>query len=332
MLAGLQAIAHMNRMEDWNEPRLVLAVKRTANLARAAEALGIDHSTVFRRLKALEDRLGVRLFERLPGGSYEATPAGERMASAAERMEDEAQALDRDLTGRDHRPSGRLRVTSSETLAYRELTRHLADFRKMYPGILVELVVDNRVLSLSRREADIALRPTRPKEGDLWGRKLADVAWTLYGARSHLGANGSVFSSPQEAFDRHHLIGWEEAIVGIQAAVWLNRRAPPEAFAYRTNSLVNQFVAAKAGIGLALLPCYLGDGDTDLVRALPNPVPELAAELWIVTHADLKKTARVRAFFDIVGEGLAREHDRFDGGSQDGSGAAAGLLRSVPAS
>lgn len=118
---------------------------------------------------------------------------------------------------------------------------------------------------------------------------------------------------PSRAPNRHALIGWEESTVGIQAADWLNRRAPVEAFAYRTNSLVNQFAAAKAGIGLALLPCYLGDGDTDLVRALPEPVPELAGELWIVTHADLKKTARVRAFFDTVGEGLAREQDRFDG-------------------
>jgi len=88
---------------------------------------------------------------------------------------------------------------------------------------------------------------------------------------------------------------------------------PDDTFVYRTNSLVNQFVAAKAGIGLALLPCYLGDEDADLVRALPGPVPDQAGELWIVTHADLKRTARVRAFFDIVGEGLAREHNLFDG-------------------
>jgi DNA-binding transcriptional LysR family regulator len=299
-------------MDDWNEPRLVLAVKRAQSLTGAAKALGINHSTVFRRLNALERRLGARLFERLPGGFYEATAAGERMADSAERMEDETLALARDLTGRDHRPSGRLRVTSSETLAYRLLTRHLAAFRQAHPRIVVELVIDNRVLSLSRREADIALRPLRPKEGDLWGRKLADVAWAIYGARTYLDANGGALSS-LEALDRHALIGWEEATVGIQAADWLTRLASAEAFAYRTNSLVNQFVAAKAGIGLALLPCYLGEGDADLVRALPAPVPDLAGELWIVTHADLKRTARVRAFFDLVGEGIGREQYLFGG-------------------
>ena len=299
-------------MEDWNEPQLVLAVHRASSLTGAAKALDIDHSTAFRRLNALEARLGVRLFERLPGGAYQATAAGERMAAAAERMEDEALTIDRDIAGRDHRLSGRLRVTSSETLAYRKLTSHLARFRQTHPGIVVELVVDNRVLNLSRREADIALRPMRPKEGDLWGRKLADVAWTVYGAVDYLEESGGAVSSP-EGLGRHALIGWEDTAVGIMAADWLNRMVPDDAFVYRTNSLVNQFVAARAGIGLALLPCYLGDEDADLVRALPGPVPDLAGELWIVTHADLKRTARVRAFFDIVGEGLAREHNLFDG-------------------
>jgi molybdate transport repressor ModE-like protein len=298
-------------MDDWNEPRLVLAVARAGSLTSAAKALGIDHSTAFRRLNALEEKLGVRLFERLPGGSYQPTPAGERMAAAAERMEQEALALDRDIAGRDLRLSGRLRVTSSETLAYRLLTRHLASFRQAHPGILVELAIDNRVLSLSRREADIALRPVRPKEGDLWGRKLADVAWTVYGAHAYLDANGAPVTL--EDLGRHALIGWDESAGRIGAATWLERVAPVDAVVYRTTSLVNQLVAAKAGIGLAVLPCYLGDPEPELARAVSTPVSDLAAELWIVTHADLKGTARVRAFFDVVGEGLARERDLFEG-------------------
>lgn len=299
-------------MDDWNDLRLVLAVHRTGGLGAAASVLRVDHSTAFRRLNALEKKLGVRLFERLPGGLYQPTPAGARMATAAERMEDEALALDRAIAGRDHRMSGRLRVTSSETLAYSRLTRHLAAFRQAHPGIMVELAISNRVLSLSRREADIALRPVRPRESDLWGRKLADVAWTLYAAPSVLKAIGGPLSRAKD-LARHPLIGWEEHASGIMAADWLSRTAPSTAFVYRTSSLVNQLVAAKAGIGLALLPCYLGDGQRDLVRVLEGPVAELAAELWIVTHADLKATARVRAFFDIVGEGLAGERDVFSG-------------------
>ena len=299
-------------MEDWNELRLVLAVARAGSLTSAASLLGIDHSTVFRRLNALEQRLAVRLFERLPGGVYQLTSAGERMAAAAERMEDEALALARDIAGADGRLSGRLRVTSSETLAYSRLTKHLAEFRAVHPGIVVELAIENRVLSLSRREADVALRPIRPREGDLWGRKLAGVAWTFFASQAYLDAHGGPILGAA-TLGTHALIGWEETAGGIMAADWLDRNVPADGVAYRTNSLVNQSVAAMAGIGLALLPCYLGDGEAGLVRALAEPIQELAGELWIVTHQDLKGTARVRAFFDVVGEGLARERDLFEG-------------------
>ena len=299
-------------MDDWNEPRLVLEVHRAGSLRAAADALGVDHSTAFRRLNAFEKKLGVRLFERLPGGTYQATSAGERMVAAAERMEEETLSLDRDIAGRDCRLSGRLRVTSSETLAYSRLTRHLASFHAANPEIVVELAISNRVLNLSRREADVALRPVRPKENDLWGRKLADVGWTLYAAPSLLRTIGGTLLRAED-LARHPLVGWEEEAQGIVAADWLRRTAPADGFVYRTSSLVNQLVAAKAGIGLALLPCYLGDDQDGVVRALVEPIAALAGELWIVTHVDLKSTARVRAFFEIVGEGLARERGAFEG-------------------
>jgi len=297
--------------DDWNELRLVLAIARAGGLTGAAQALGIDHSTAFRRLAAIEGRLGQQLFERLPGGAYEPGPVAERMVAAAERMEDEALAFARDIAGRDHRLTGRLRVTSSETLAHRALMPHLAALRRAHPGIVVEVTVDNRVLSLTRREADVALRPMRPKEGDLWGRKLADVAWTVYGAPAYLKDHGAL-TRPAD-LRAHAVIGWDEMATGINAAEWLAAAAPVSAVVYRTNSLINQFAAAKAGIGLAVLPCYLGDPDPELTRAWPKPLPELARELWIVTHADLRRTARVRAFFDVVGEGLAGERALFEG-------------------
>jgi DNA-binding transcriptional LysR family regulator len=280
-------------------------------LTGAAQLLGIDHSTAFRRLAAIESRLGQPLFERLPGGIYHPTPVGERMIAAAERMEDETLALARDIAGRDPRLTGELKVTSSETLAHRVLVPHLAAFRRAHPGIVLELTIENRVLSLTRREADVALRPLRPKEGDLWGRKFADVAWTVYGAPAYLRAHG-VLAKPADLAG-HALIGWEQAAAGINAAEWLAAVAPPAAVVYRTNSLVNQLAAAKAGIGLAVLPCYLGDLEHSLTRALRKPLPELARELWIVTHSDLKRTARVRAFFDVVGEGLVAERALFEG-------------------
>lgn len=294
-------------MENWNDLKLVLAISRAGTLGGGATALGVNHSTAFRRLGALEKLIGARLFERLPGGVYEATPEGERFATTAERVETETMALGRDLAGSDLRLVGALRVTSSETLPYAVLTSELARFRSIHPGIVVELIIDNHVLSLSRREADIALRVARPKEPDLFGRKLADVGWTLYGAPQLLG--GATVTNPAD----HDVIGWGVDLTGVASADWLIEHIPAHRVVYRANSLLNQFTAARAGIGLVLLPCYLGDIEPGLVRALPEPIPELTRELWIVTHADLKRTARVRAFFDIVGEGLASRQSLFAG-------------------
>lgn len=298
-------------MENWNDMKLVLAIARAETLSGGATALGINHSTAFRRLNALEEKIGARLFERLPGGIYHATSEGERVATTAERVETEADALSRDVLGRDARLTGALRVTSSETLAYSVLTTQLARFRQAHPGIVVELVVDNRVLSLSRREADIALRVTRPKEPDLHGRKLADIAWTIYGTPELVAAHGQIAVDDQ-LVDRD-FVGWGAEVTGIAAADWLAERVEPRQVVYRANSLINQFTAAKAGIGFVVLPCYLGDPEPGLVRALAPPADALTRELWIVTHADLRKTARVRAFFEIVGDGLASQGALFAG-------------------
>src|SRR4051794_13128243 len=298
-------------MDDWNDARLVLAIARAGGLVAAAKALRVDHSTVFRRLSVLEARLGP-LFEREPGGVYRPTPAGARAALAAERMEDEVLGLARDLAGQDRQLIGRLRVTCSETLAYQLLTTYVARFRVAHPGIVVELAVDGRMLNLSRREADVALRVSRPREGDLWGRKLADIGWTAYGSPALLAA-APPLSAPAD-LALHPLIGWEEDTTGINAADWLAQIAPASAVVYRTGSLVNQFVAARAGIGLAVLPCYLGDPEPGLRRALPGgPVPALARELWIVTHQDLRRMGRVRAFFDAVAQGIESDRALIEG-------------------
>lgn len=294
---------------QWNDLRLVLAVGRGNTLTAAGQALGVDRSTVFRRLDALEEKLGVRLFERL-GGAWEPTAEGAAMLEAAERMEQEALAAERAVTGRDARLAGKLRVTCSETLAFRLLTRHLACFRAAHPGIVVELAIENRMLSLSKREADVALRATRPAQGELWGRKIADIAWTAYGSHGYAEAHG-LPRSPQ-SLGKHALIGWDEPGVQVRAAEWLAAAAPGTFVAYRSNSLVNQLVAAREGIGVAILPCYLGDPEPGLVRAFA-PVAALARELWLVTHADLKRTARIRAFLDIVGDGLAADRTLIEG-------------------
>lgn len=296
-------------LPDWNDLRYVMALARGRSLAAASETLGVNLTTVFRRLNAIEDRLGVRLFDRR-SGRYQPTPSGERMIGVAEQVEEQVTVLARSIAGGDLRLAGRLRVTSSETLAYRLLTRHLAAFRESNPGIQIDLVIDNRMLSLSRREADVALRASRPRQAGLYGRKLAQIAWTLYASPFYAKANG-LPRSPAD-LRRHRVIGWDERAEPFRAVEWLSRAAPEEAVVYRSSSLVNQLIAAQAGIGIALLPCYLADPEADLVRAMP-PIDEVKPELWMITHADLKHTARVRAFFDVVGEALIADRRLLEG-------------------
>jgi DNA-binding transcriptional LysR family regulator len=297
---------------DASDLSLVLALARARTLAGAAEFLDVDVSTIFRRLNELERRLRVRLFERSKRG-YHLTAAGERATAAAERIETELHALDREITGRDQQLTGALRVTASETLSHSALPRLFATFRESHPGIELILNIDNRVLDLGRREADVALRTRRPSQGDLFGRRLAGIAWAFYGGastRRSLKREGSRLD-----FSRHDVIGWDHTEARIVASAWIEAQVPASQLVYRSNSLVNQLMAVRAGVGIALLPCYLADPVPE-VRRLTAALPELEGELWIVTHKDLKETARVRAFLTIVGDGIAAQRTLFEGRSK----------------
>ncbi|CAO3426604.1 LysR family transcriptional regulator [Azospirillum endophyticum] len=295
-------------MTDWNEFKIVLAIARAGSLAGAGKDLGHDHSTIFRWLNAMEKRRGVQLFDRT-SGQYVPTDAGLQMVTSAERVEAEIMALDRSITGRDARLSGKLRITSSETLAFRILNEVLATFRREHDGIEIELLVDNRQLDLLRREADVAIRATRPQEGELFGRKIASTPWTFYGSSAYLAA--CCHPTDLTSLSRHAIVGWDSGAVAA-ASLWLTKNISPHAFAYRSSSLINQLMAVKAGLGLALLPCYLGDLEPGIERVL-EPLDELTRELWLITHKDLRNTARVRAFFDHVGGGLLARRALLEG-------------------
>jgi DNA-binding transcriptional LysR family regulator len=287
---------------------LILALSRDRTLAGAAERLGVDLSTVFRRLNTLEKRLRVRLFDRSARG-YQLTAAGERAAGAAERVETELLALDRDISGRDQQLSGVLRVTASETLSHAVLPGLFAQFHELHPRIRLVLVIDNRVLDLGRREADVALRVRRPTDANLFGRRLTGIAWAFYGpaeAGPNLRREGGAFN-----FSRHSVIGWDEPS-RIVVGDWIAANVPGDRIGYRSNSLVNQLMAVRAKLGIALLPCYLADAN-DGVRRISGVLPDLASELWIVTHQDLKNTARIRAFLTVIGDAIAASRRSFEG-------------------
>ena len=281
--------------------RTLLAIAREGSLAGAARRLRVNHSTVFRRLGAIEARLGTRLFER-QGGSYVTTAAGEDLLRTAERVEAEVEALERRLSGQDLRLTGSLRLTAPDDISEVLVMPLLAEFRHSYPEITVELAVDNRMLNLTRREADVALRPTRQPPETLAGRRIAGLASAVYGPAGADGGNTS---------DRRW-VAWEEGGGPPLVARWLAEHVDRHTIAYRSNSMLNQASAARAGLGLAVLPCFLADGDPRLQR-ISGPLPELATELWLLTHPDLQRTARIRVLLDLLYDALRQKRALFEG-------------------
>jgi DNA-binding transcriptional LysR family regulator len=280
---------------DWDDLRYLLAVARAGGLAGAARSLGVNHSTVFRRLNALEAGLGVRLFERRPGG-YQPTQPGGDLVTAAERVEAEVQALDRRLAGQDARLAGSLRITAPDDIAQRLLMAPIAGFLAAYPEIRLEVVIDNRMLSLTRREADVAVRPTLKPPEALVGRRVGQLASAIYGA-----ANTAPVMSCKtiEDLGAQPWIAWDEGVGPAALGRWMAQRAPRAPIVYRSNSLLNQLAACRAGLGLAVLPSFLGDLEVGLARIMP-PQEELVSDLWLLTHPDLRRSARVRVFLDYL--------------------------------
>jgi DNA-binding transcriptional LysR family regulator len=298
-------LAKMHRSLDWDDLRLVLAVFREGSLSGAARRLTVTHSTVFRRLGAIEKQMGVRLFERFRDG-YAATSAGEIAAASAVRLEDEVLTLERKLSGQDLRPSGTVRITTTDTLSS-ILVRHLPAMRALHPDIRLEIVVSNTMANLTRREAEIAIRPTPEPSDMLVGRRVADIAHAIYGSRAYLNHHGG------KDLSAHDWIGLDEALADTVIARWMRENLHAARIACCVDALPALRDAASAGLGLAVLPCYVGDLASGLRRVTPKPLPELRSALWLLTHDDLKRTARIRATLDFLAKTFASERAVLEG-------------------
>ena len=290
---------------DWNDYRLILAVGRAGSLNGAAKRLRISHPTVFRQVNAIERKLGVRLFERSREG-YTPTAAGEDVVAAAAELETRIETVERRLAGRDERPSGSVRVTTTDTLLFGLLPPVLAAFRRAHPQIVLDVVADNAVYNLSRREADVALRPSGEPPDNLVGRKIADIAFAVYRPRRWRMRDGADLAEYDWAVP-------DDSLSHLNASRWLARHGYDRRAAYRANSLLSLRDAAAQGLGLAVLPCYLGDRMPGLART-GAPVDELRNELWLLTHPDLRRVARVRVFMDEMREAMTRLRPVLEGG------------------
>lgn len=266
----------------WDDFRLIKAIADQRGLAPAAERLGINASTAFRRLGQIEAALGTMLFERHRAG-YAPTPAGEEMVRVAARMEEDVAGFSRRLDGQLLAPSGELRVTTADSLFTDLLAPLLARFADRYPEVRLDVVLSNRPLNLSKRDADVALRATDEPPDTLVGRRLATIAWALYG-RAEDGTE-----TPPAA---RRWVSLAQETGAAKVARYVAARADPGRVVLRLDTVSALVAAVEAGIGIAPLACLAGDRRPGLIR-LSQPDPDLAAGLWLLTHADLRHAARV---------------------------------------
>lgn len=282
-------------MLDWDDFRVFLGVARAGTLSAAARQLSVDQSTMSRRLAALEAAAGSRLFDRTQTG-YALTPAGEAVRKDAEEIEARAMAIERQLAGHDARPEGVVRLAASESFASWFLVPHLADLRVTCPGITIGLVTGNRAADLSRREADIAVRLSKPTEPQLLARRLGSSGWALYGSTRYLKERGK--PKLRNELAGHDVIGFEPELKGTLGARWLAQHAARANVVLTTSSLVAHGSAVSSGLGLSPLPTIFGDNAPGVVRVLPQTLGH--HDVWLLVHPDVKNSARVRAVMDYL--------------------------------
>lgn len=293
---------------DWNDLRYFLAVARSGSLTQSSADLRVSQSTVSRRIAELEQSIGMTLFQRHQTG-YFLTDEGREVLRHAELVEDSIMALQRAAEGLDKKPAGTVRLATSENLATDLIIPALPAFRDRYPGICLEIITSTIAAELSRREADIALRVVRPTRGNLKVRRVGHMTYSVYGSREYIERHPYVEGEP---LGGRHFIAWDDSHAYMPAAAWLTREHPGCKIGLVTSSLPAQIAAVRAGLGLAVIPDFL-TGKDDFIRVIPSD-QMFSAEVWLVTHADLVASARVRAVGDFLAEQVMLASPELSGG------------------
>ena len=288
---------------DWNDVALILAIGRSGSLSGAAKKLGLNHSTVFRKLNTIEENAGVRFFERRSNG-YAMTDAGESAVRIAGRIENEMNTLGREILGRDMRLEGKIRMTAPEGLATTLLPTILAEFHHDNPGVSIDLLVSSSSLDLTRHEVDVALRVTKSPPDASMGRKICDFGNGFYASSTYLDRHKDT------PLSEHAWIMSDGSAEPVKTLIWKDKVKADQRIVFSGNSINAALQAAKAGMGVVCLPCFLGDADRGLAR-IPHEFDDLMLELWALTHTDLGNTARVKALMDHLYKSLNTQHDLF---------------------
>ena len=286
---------------NWDDMRLFLAVARTGSISGAAKKLDVQHSTVSRRIRKLEEKLGARLIERKNSG-YELTLAGESVKQSAHRMETEMLHVDGVVSGKDSDLIGSLKVTAINNMASTVLMPMFADFCQAYPQVDLQILVSNIDSSLSQREADVAIRLTNSPTDTLIGKRLATVASTIYGSHDYLQQLGATSEAPK----------W----IGVECCAfhksWTRHSCGEQSHQFISDDTLLTLSAIRQGLGVSYLPCFMGDAAPELERYC-EPEASHNLGLWILLHPDLKHNARVLAFRNHMIKSIEVKKDLFEG-------------------
>jgi DNA-binding transcriptional LysR family regulator len=281
---------------DWDDLKHFLAVARTGSLTEAARALKAGAATVGRHIDSLETRLGARLFEHRSTG-YVVTDLGRGLLVHAEAVEGAVLALEREAASKDLGLHGKVRIATTEDIASMVIIPNLKPFIDKHPGIAIEIVSGSMTVNLTRRDADLAIRSVRPDGGDLLMRRIGGVDLGVYAARSYAEVRGLT----AESFDfaKVETITWIEEMAGLRGGPWLAEHAAAARVALQVNSSRLICAACVAGLGVAILPCFGGDPERELVCLVP-PEDVQTFDLWLVVHRDLATMPRVRAVMEYL--------------------------------
>jgi len=285
---------------DWNSLKVFLAIAENGSLSAAANKLGVNHSTIFRRLNAFEEEVGGRVFERI-NNRYVLNPMGDEMLDLAQNISTSFDNIERHIVGKDFHPKGTVKITAPTNIAYRFLPRYLAEFNKLYPDIDIELLASNQELNMSNRQADIAVRATNSPPEHLVGRQVCTLKWSVYGSQSYADING--FPTGIEELKNHALIGGSGAMKNLPAFIWLEKHLP-EKIQARCDELMVMSSFAEAGQGLAFMP---NDQQRAGIQKLFTFEPGKTSDLWLLTHPDLRNVERIKLVMQHLAEAFSAE-------------------------
>lgn len=281
-----------NHNIDWDNLRYVLKVAQTGSIASAAKALDVNRTTVLRRINQFESDLDFQLFDRR-GSGYALAPGADRLLNAAMEMEQRVDDLYRQIQGKTIQLEGDLRITTTDSLLISIVAPHLESFRLLHPQIKLELVITSHQLSLSRRDADIAIRPGKSIPKNLVGNQIGTMQFGIYGSNDYL------LSTNASQLDHHRWLGVDNPVLQSPPGQWIESNVPESCFCLKADSFLALKAAAENDMGLCLLPVNLAGQSDNLQRVFPDQ-PGITNNLWIVTHPDLARSARVHAFMQHI--------------------------------